>query len=192
MWSGRLRRYAARRLDSSAEVGDQGSLEADPAPVPDRRAYLHCPAPLTLAHAVSGLSVPDVHSRTVQQEKRAPGLAREKSRLRSTTPASRASGGRRIMTTGSTYGSGCNSCSAGSTTAVPRPGERAPWFHRDLGLASPFVKGDAVRVVQKKTGADPDGVFGRVTQMHVVNFQSHHGLTADGIVGPETARALGP
>jgi N-acetylmuramoyl-L-alanine amidase len=67
-----------------------------------------------------------------------------------------------------------------------------PWFHRDLALASPFMKGDDVTVVQKKTGADPDGVFGPVTQLHVVNFQSHHGLTADGIVGPQTARALGP
>ena len=42
-----------------------------------------------------------------------------------------------------------------------------PWFHRDLGLASPFMKGDDVRVVQKKTGADPDGSFGPVTQVHV-------------------------
>ena len=67
-----------------------------------------------------------------------------------------------------------------------------PWFHRDLGLASPFMEGGDVEVVQKKTGADPDGVFGPVTQMHVVNFQSHHGLTADGIVGPQTASALGP
>jgi peptidoglycan hydrolase-like protein with peptidoglycan-binding domain len=67
-----------------------------------------------------------------------------------------------------------------------------PWFHRDLGLASPFIKGDDVRVVQKKTGAGPDGSFGPVTQMHVVNFQSHHGLTADGIVGQDTAGALGP
>ncbi len=66
------------------------------------------------------------------------------------------------------------------------------WFHRDLGLTSPFMTGDDVRVVQKKTSADPDGVFGPVTQLHVVNFQSHHGLTADGIVGPDTARALGP
>lgn len=65
------------------------------------------------------------------------------------------------------------------------------WFHRDLGLASPFMKGDDVTVVQKKTGAASDGVFGPVTQMHVINFQSHHGLTADGIVGSQTARALG-
>jgi hypothetical protein len=67
-----------------------------------------------------------------------------------------------------------------------------PWFRRDLGLASPFMTGDDVTVVQKKTGAAPDGVFGPVTQMHVVNFQSHHGLAADGIVGQDTARVLGP
>jgi hypothetical protein len=72
------------------------------------------------------------------------------------------------------------------------PGPVPSWFHRDLGLASPFMNGDDVRVVQKKTGANPDGLFGPVTQVHVVNFQSHHGLTADGIVGRNTARALGP
>jgi peptidoglycan hydrolase-like protein with peptidoglycan-binding domain len=66
-----------------------------------------------------------------------------------------------------------------------------PWFHRDLGLASPFMEGDDVTVVQKKTGADPDGVFGPVTQAHVISFQSRHGLSADGIVGPVTAHALG-
>ena len=66
-----------------------------------------------------------------------------------------------------------------------------PWFHRDLGLASPFMEGDDVTVVQKKTGADPDGVFGPVTQAHVISFQSQHGLSADGIVGPVTAQALG-
>jgi peptidoglycan hydrolase-like protein with peptidoglycan-binding domain len=53
------------------------------------------------------------------------------------------------------------------------------------------MEGDDVTVVQKKTGAASDGEFGPVTQVHVVNFQSHHGLTADGIVGPQTARVLG-
>jgi peptidoglycan hydrolase-like protein with peptidoglycan-binding domain len=66
------------------------------------------------------------------------------------------------------------------------------WFHRELSLASPLMKGADVTVVQKKTGAASDGVFGLVTQAHVVNFQSHHDLTADGIVGPQTARVLGP
>lgn len=73
------------------------------------------------------------------------------------------------------------------------PGDNVPaWFTRDLGIASPFMQGSDVGVVQKKTGADPDGVFGPVTQVHVVNFQSHHGLKPDGIVGPITARVLGP
>jgi len=66
------------------------------------------------------------------------------------------------------------------------------WFTRDLGIASPFMQGSDVGVVQKKTGADPDGVFGPITRDHVVNFQSHHGLTIDGIVGPVTASVLGP
>jgi hypothetical protein len=66
------------------------------------------------------------------------------------------------------------------------------WFTRDLGIASPFMQGSDVGVVQKKTGANPDGVFGPVTREHVVNFQSHHGLTADGVVGALTARVLGP
>jgi len=74
---------------------------------------------------------------------------------------------------------------SGASVNVP------PWFHRDLGLASPFMEGDDVEVVQKKTGAAPDGVFGPVTQAHVIRFQSQHGLSADGIVGPVTARALG-
>lgn len=28
------------------------------------------------------------------------------------------------------------------------------WFRRDLGVASPFMKGAGVAMVQKKTGAD--------------------------------------
>jgi peptidoglycan hydrolase-like protein with peptidoglycan-binding domain len=65
------------------------------------------------------------------------------------------------------------------------------WFHRDLGLASPYMTGADVRVVQTKTGAAADGAFGPVTRVHVVNFQSHHGLTADGVVGAQTAKVLG-
>lgn len=71
-------------------------------------------------------------------------------------------------------------------------GDVPAWFTRDLGIASPFMQGSDVGVVQKKTGADPDGVFGPVTREHVLNFQTHHGLTADGIVGLITARVLGP
>jgi len=77
----------------------------------------------------------------------------------------------------------------------PNDGPEAPvpaWFTRDLGIATPFMHGSDVGVVQKKTGADPDNVFGPVTRDHVVNFQSRHGLTADGVVGEITARVLGP
>jgi peptidoglycan hydrolase-like protein with peptidoglycan-binding domain len=66
------------------------------------------------------------------------------------------------------------------------------WFHRNLGLATPFMQGSDVKVVQGKTGAATDGIFGPVTQAHVISFQTQHGLVADGIVGPVTASVLGP
>lgn len=50
--------------------------------------------------------------------------------------------------------------------------------------------GDAVRVVQLLTGADPDAVFGPLTAAAVEAFQGAHGLEVDGIVGPHTWTAL--
>ena len=79
------------------------------------------------------------------------------------------------------------------TTGTQHPPSAEPgWFYRDLSLQSPFMTGSDVKVVQSKTGAGADGVFGPSTRAHVVSFQSHHGLSADGIVGPATARVLGP
>ena len=37
-----------------------------------------------------------------------------------------------------------------------------------------------------------DGIFGARTRQAVREFQSSHGLTADGIAGPNTDRALMP
>jgi peptidoglycan hydrolase-like protein with peptidoglycan-binding domain len=80
----------------------------------------------------------------------------------------------------------------GHEVQPPPPSAEPGWFHRDLLLESPYMTGSDVQVVQAKTGAATDGVFGPATRAHVVTFQSHHGLSADGIVGPATARVLGP
>lgn len=58
-------------------------------------------------------------------------------------------------------------------------------------------RGDAVRCVQQTLAAagyatgPVDGSFGSVTHRAVVQFQSHNGLAVDGLVGPQTAAALG-
>ena len=59
--------------------------------------------------------------------------------------------------------------------------------------------GDAVKLLQTllieaKYSIGPSGVdgkFGPYTQAAVESFQADHGLAADGVVGPETAAALG-
>jgi peptidoglycan hydrolase-like protein with peptidoglycan-binding domain len=73
----------------------------------------------------------------------------------------------------------------GGTAGVPA------WFTRDLLLEKPQMTGADVKIVQKKTGATVDGFFGPDTQKHVISFQSHHGLQADGAVGSKTAKVLG-
>ncbi len=52
-------------------------------------------------------------------------------------------------------------------------------------------RGPAVVALQRRLGISADGVFGRQTQRAVKAFQRRHGLVADGIVGPRTAAALG-
>lgn len=52
-------------------------------------------------------------------------------------------------------------------------------------------RGEAVARMQRTLGITPaDGMFGRVTQFHVEEFQSAHNLAADGIVGRATWAAL--
>jgi N-acetylmuramoyl-L-alanine amidase len=54
-------------------------------------------------------------------------------------------------------------------------------------------KSDDVKLLQQRLGVKPvDGVFGPITLNAVKQFQQSHGLTVDGIVGPQTwAKLLG-
>ncbi|HEX5896690.1 MAG TPA: transglycosylase family protein [Thermoleophilaceae bacterium] len=52
-------------------------------------------------------------------------------------------------------------------------------------------RGPAVRSIQQRLRITADGVFGPVTERAVKRFQSRHNLVPDGIVGPLTRSALG-
>ena len=48
------------------------------------------------------------------------------------------------------------------------------------------MKGDDVRRLQQALKLYPDGIFGKLTEEAVKQFQAKYGLDADGIVGPHT------
>ena len=53
-------------------------------------------------------------------------------------------------------------------------------------------RGTAVKKVQGALGVEPvDGIFGRDTEAAVKAFQRRKGLAVDGVVGPQTRKALG-
>jgi peptidoglycan hydrolase-like protein with peptidoglycan-binding domain len=52
-------------------------------------------------------------------------------------------------------------------------------------------RGLAVRSIQRQLGLSADGVFGPMTERAVKRFQRRHDLVPDGIVGPLTRGALG-
>lgn len=50
--------------------------------------------------------------------------------------------------------------------------------------------GEEVKKLQIKLGLKPDGIFGKITESKVKEWQSQNGLVADGIVGEKTWRVL--
>jgi len=72
--------------------------------------------------------------------------------------------------------------------------DRQAWFDKIWPLVSgdaPAPDADRVRAIQRIVGAEVDGEYGPVTKAAVAMWQQTHGLLADGVVGPETARAMG-
>jgi len=57
-------------------------------------------------------------------------------------------------------------------------------------LLQPGSRGDAVTAVQQALGVPQTGRYDAVTRRAVRAFQRRNGLTVDGIVGPQTRRAL--
>jgi putative chitinase len=52
-------------------------------------------------------------------------------------------------------------------------------------------KGEEVKLLQKKLGLKPDGLFGNVTEKAVKEWQSKNGLNPDGVVGESTMKKMG-
>ena len=79
----------------------------------------------------------------------------------------------------------------------PSPEPSKPVLTRELFLTNPYMRGEDVEDAQQlltDKGYNPgsiDGIFGKKTEIATKNFQSDYGLTADGIIGKKTARALG-
>jgi peptidoglycan hydrolase-like protein with peptidoglycan-binding domain len=51
--------------------------------------------------------------------------------------------------------------------------------------------GSTIVAVQRALGISADGIYGPQTRRAVIAFQREHGLIVDGIVGPQTLGALG-
>lgn len=75
----------------------------------------------------------------------------------------------------------------------PTPKPDAPaWYHRVLSVERTMLHGDDVKHVQEKLRVSPaDGWYGENTAAKVRGFQKLHKLTADGRVGPKTAKVIG-
>ena len=77
-----------------------------------------------------------------------------------------------------------------SGTAIAAPSALAP--SSDEVVLERGDSGPAVKRLQRRLRVTPaDGEFGPATERVVRRFQRRRGLTADGVVGPQTRKALG-
>jgi peptidoglycan hydrolase-like protein with peptidoglycan-binding domain len=77
-------------------------------------------------------------------------------------------------------------------TGAPLPPANTFTVRRYLRLRRVrYMRGSDVFWVQSRVRCAQDGVYGPATRAHVVDRQRQLGLSADGVVGPMTARALG-
>lgn len=60
----------------------------------------------------------------------------------------------------------------------------------DIGVLRKGCKGEGVKLMQAALGLSADGVFGPGTERALKQWQSDNGLTADGIAGPKTLEKL--
>jgi peptidoglycan hydrolase-like protein with peptidoglycan-binding domain len=126
---------------------------------------------------------------------------------------------RRLISLGADLGpTGVDGVFLGATRTAVRAFQRARDLHEDgevgpqtwaalvdatfaLGdrliyLRYPYLHGEDVRVVQSALNAlgfasgDVDGIFGAFTERAVRDFQANTGIAVDGVVGPDTVRAL--
>lgn len=73
------------------------------------------------------------------------------------------------------------------TPPVAQTAPPGSWYRRLLSLGS---FGDDVARVQRTVGVRVDRDFGPKTRRAVIAWQTAHHLTADGVVGPKTARTI--
>ena len=77
----------------------------------------------------------------------------------------------------------------------PEPAKKV--LRRELKYTNPMMRGEDVEMVQDRLNyltyscGTADGIFGKKTDIAVRNFQSDKSLTVDGIIGKNTAEALG-
>jgi len=86
------------------------------------------------------------------------------------------------------------SASSSSSSSSPSSSTTMTASTTPTKTALPYLrrgsKGPEVRIVQQHLGIDADGSFGPGTEASVKAFQLAHGLSPDGVVGPNTWAAL--